>query len=243
MTYSQACKYAWVISRGIDWKELVHNAYIQYWNSKGESLFSAPKPLIIGCIWKALRRRYRENMYVYQNELYPRLFFDYNEEIHGYEDNLPDSELISKEDELIFNSFMADLRRRVDSYETSGYKANHRLSSGVLSKVLSGIESGNAVVDIAESLGITVSSTKYYKKKIKEIAQQMREYQPHNPFNGSNISVTKVIKRETYDKNPDKYSEFKEEAVANEWYQLLVNAEGVGLLIKEDYKESLNRNY
>jgi len=57
-----------------------------------------------------------------------------------------------------------------------------------------------------------------------------------NPLRTSTVEVIKRVKQETYDKNPDKYSEFSYDvdngADYNEFYKLLVNKEGKGLLIR-----------
>jgi len=69
----------------------------------------------------------------------------------------------------------------------------------------------------------------------------MREYEPHNPFNGNRAKVLKTIKRSTYEKSKDHYSEFVYNtdnwADANEYYTLLTNDKAQGLLILEKKKD------
>ncbi len=89
---------------------------------------------------------------------------------------------------------------------------------------------------------VVSNSGRYLNRKLSNIKSIMQEYLNHNPFNGSKLAVVKVIKRETYEKTKDKYENFKFDtdrgADFNEWYTLLVNEEGSGLLVKEPYEES-----
>lgn len=65
----------------------------------------------------------------------------------------------------------------------------------------------------------------------------MSEYLLHNPFNGNNTPIVKVVKKQTFLKNAAKYAEFTYDtdngADENDFYTLLVNSKGEGLLIRE----------
>ncbi len=110
----------------------------------------------------------------------------------------------------------------------------------------------DSIIQAAQYFGVCRSSlyrftegrTKFTNRKLSHIKSIMREYLNHNPFSGSKLVVTKVIKRETYEKTKDKYEGFTYDtdkgADYNEWYMLLVNESGQALLIKEAYEESKN---
>ncbi len=243
--YNLALRYAHVISYGNDSKDLVHNAYIQYFELTGGNLFDTHIRYVFGCVKKAYQRRFRATQYIKNRELITRKFegLDF---IQVPDTSLQaDANIILREEELLRECFVRDLKKEVEAYQTVGYKANNKLGRTALPTVLQGFEQGKGVVQISKEMNVSSQTVSYYKSKIKTIAQRMQD-QLMNPFNGNRATIIERLKRTTYEKHIDKYTEFNSTndwADANEWHTLLTNDKAQGLLIIEGYKESLNRNY
>jgi len=224
VTYKEAERFSWFVCSGIDPKDLVHDSFLQYYMSTGENLFDAPKNVAFQTIRNSFRRRLNGTFYVSNGVQINHQWFDFKDQIwtESHETVMTEEEQ-ERINKLAFNGIIRELKKRASEYPKLP-----------LAHVIDNMDQPTA--HIASDLNVSEQLVSYYRKKIRTIAQSMREYQPHNPFNGSKILVTKVVKRVTYDKNPEKYIEFKsdhEESDYNEWFTLHVNDKNEGLLIRE----------
>lgn len=225
ITYKDAHRYAIVISRGEDGAlDLVHEAWLYHHNLTKGDMFDQPTGYVLRTIKNMRRRRYRAKQHIHKGQLVTPMQFDISEmEITGG---------ITPEKAMISNEFVEEYYRRVDNYKKL---TGRPIRPNVLSKLLRSLEEGYKLTEVEKELGINLQK---YRSKLQTIATEMREYLNHNPFNANNTVVIKVVKRETYVKNPEKYSDFLYDtdrgADINESFTLLVNENGEGLLIREN---------
>lgn len=226
LTYTEAVRYATVISRDHDAKDLVHNAFLYHYELTGGDMFDQPKGYVLRCIKNAWRRRYRATQFIFRGELVtPKILDIWDHEVSG--GITPERALMSKE-------FVDEFHRRIDNYRQS---TGRPMPPSILKEFLRYLEDGYTVPEIEVEMNVSRARLHKYTAKFKSIVKSMQEYEPHNPFNGNNVVPVKVVKRETYEKNPGKYSEFVYDtdrgADFNEYFMLLVNEKGEGLLIRE----------
>jgi DNA-directed RNA polymerase specialized sigma24 family protein len=234
--YRDANKYATVLCRGKDSKDLVHDAYLYHYENHQTDLFDQPTKYVLRTIKNLYYNKHRATKYIENGELISPTMLDiFDTEVSG--GITPDKALISKE-------FIEEFNNRVKNY---GQSSRHKMPENILLTVLKYLEDGFTLTEISKEVDMKFPRLHNYKLKLETIANEMREYEPHNPFNGNSTVVIKVVKRDTYNKNPDKYAEFVYDtdrgADSNEWFMLLVNSEAKGLLIREDYKESQHTKY
>jgi hypothetical protein len=226
VTYKEAERFSWFVSSGIDPKDLVHDSFLQYYYSTGENMFDAPKNVVFQTIKNSYKRRLNGTFYVSNGIRIDHQWFDFKDQIwtESHETTITEEEQ-ERINKLAFNGIIRELKKRASQYP--------RLP---LSTVIDKMD--RPTNEIADDLNVSEQSVSYYKNKIRTIAQSMREYQPHNPFNGNNLPVLKVVTRKNYDKNIEKYKDFKNDsdlgADYNESYTLLVNDLKQGLLIREN---------
>lgn len=96
---------------------------------------------------------------------------------------------------------------------------------------------GTKVDAFIEDVWVSGDSLPDVLKQLKELGyEKVNMQEGFNPFVGSQVQVVKRIKQETYEKQPEKYSDFTYDselgADYNEFYKLLVNSDGEGLLIR-----------
>ena len=223
ITYTDACRYATVLARDNDPKDLVHNAFLYHHNLTGGNIFDQPKGYVLRTIKHAWRRRYRATQYIRKGELITPEWVDPDNLTGGL---MPDEILMSGE-------FVENFHKKVNEYKQ---KTGRPMPPNALPKFLKYLEEGYSISEISEMMDMQPARLHKYTAKLKTFAKQMSEVIPHNPFNASKVKVIKVVKKETYDKHPEKYEEFTYDtdrgADINEWYLLLVNKEGEGLLVR-----------
>lgn len=96
---------------------------------------------------------------------------------------------------------------------------------------------GTKVEAFTEEVWVSGDSIQDVLKQLQELGyEKVNMQEGFNPFVGSKVQVVKRVKQETYEKHPEKYSDFTYNsdlgADYNEFYRLLVNSEGDGLLIR-----------
>lgn len=172
LTYTQACRYAAVISRDRDPKDLVHTAYLYHHELTGGNMFDQPKGYVLRCVKNAWRRRYRATQYIFRGELITTEYFDISRlEIAG--GITPERALMSKE-------FVDAFHRKIDTYKKLTGRPIHPTA---LKDFLWYLEEGYTMPEITKEMKMSQTRLHHYKTKLKSIASEMREYIPHNPFN------------------------------------------------------------
>lgn len=214
--YRRALRYAEVLDSDNKY-DIVHNAFLYYFKkSNGKNLFDEHEGFVLRCVkWKW--------RHIYSNRTFNKQFVDYND-WEFQDQNTPLSSIISEENvNKIYN--------KIRSYSSG--KLNRSLDSSILLEVLMYLERGYNQTEISELMGTSFQTISNHCKKLKSILLE----KINNPFAGNIVKLSKRISRSTYNGNPEKYADFvydtEKDCDANEYYQLLVNSEGVYILVKE----------
>jgi phosphosulfolactate synthase (CoM biosynthesis protein A) len=96
---------------------------------------------------------------------------------------------------------------------------------------------GTKVEAFDEEVMVSGDSIEDILRQLQELGyEKVNMQEGFNPFVGSKVQVVKRVKQETYDKQPEKYQDFSYNtelgADYNEFYKLLVDKDGKGLLIR-----------
>jgi len=107
--YQQAVRYAMKIQDQYHSKDLVHDAYIRWFNKTGQNLFDQPEGRILRVVKYTWKSQYSSQGFMYDGVIYPKTYKrldDPEEPFSLSSDNTPEQVFLSKE---VFNQVYAGL--------------------------------------------------------------------------------------------------------------------------------------
>lgn len=219
--YDRACSYAWKCNPYL-YKDLVHDAWVQYYTYRGKNLFDQPDYYVFRVIRNIWFNHLRSQTFMWKLQRYSKQNI-----------NLDDYELVSPtlppDKALTSKEFCEDVYNRVKSYH-SGDRSS--VEPEKLETVLTMLIHGYSNKEIGKHINASDAVVSYYKKKIKSIINDMQ-----SPFAGDKIKISKKITRKTYEENKEKYGDYKYDPEKgcdfNEFFMTMVGPNGDYLLIKE----------
>lgn len=203
--------------------DLVHNAYLYWFENKNENLFTKPFGQIARIIKNVQANHYQKSTWCWKGQTAHKSFSTslvteertQDDILHQWGFEFPEQDV---ESEDIITQMRAKLRpidNRILDYKVAGYKP----------KEIEELENRSST--------IVTKSLNRIKKVMKETLL--------NPFNCSKVKVLKKISRKTYEANKAEYVdyEFGEYAEHNEYYELLTSKTNPkeGILIKEQMRD------
>lgn len=210
-SYDTARGYAFKLDSK-DYKDIVHDAYLRWFDKTGNNLFNEPRSTItnvVKYVWlEKLRKR---NQYIKNGEKHIRRFVEtlteHEEDFHGYVPFVDNFEA-----DLIIDDIINNIKNFISE------RGEHILDMLYLQYNQS---------EIAKEFNVSHTTINNEVIKIKSVANKMI----NNPFNGSRTNVKKRITESEWNKRTDK-DEFELEA-ENEWNILYIHKQSKeGWLVK-----------
>lgn len=203
-------------------KDLVHDAWIQYYKYTQEDLFGKDIGTILKCIKNTNLNNYRKTYSLNGETKQYRVFTDYNDQSEN--DITTHDQVYASKD--LENNFRNSLKAKLIA--DRGTKANNTNDEKTI-EVFDLQVKGYTAKDIAEILNVSNQVINYHRNKIKDKLT--------NPFTANKAEVIKRVKRETFEENPKYKEQFEmgEWSDSNEYYTLMTSKEDSlkGLLIRE----------
>lgn len=210
-SYETAKGYAFKLDNKY-YKDIIHDAYICWYNKTGKNLFDEHRGVIsqvVKNIWlSSLKKR---NQYIYNGEKryreYIETLTEYEQDSNGYVPFVYDFE-----EDLIIEDIINNIKNFISE------RGEHILDMLYMQYNQS---------EIAKEFNVSHTTINNEVIKIKNIANKMI----NNPFNGSRTNVKKRIMESEWNKRTDK-DEFELEA-ENEWNVLYIHKQSKeGWLVK-----------
>ena len=205
--------------------DLLHDAYLNWYENKGENLFESP----LGRIARVVKNTNGNNMskrnWNWRGQVNRRQF---SEDVVGVTNT--DNEINTSES-LLGAWGMEFPKQQYESQDVvDNIKKNlNEFDCAVMELKMEGYSNREIEKIMERSNPIITRSIKNIKKKMSNALL--------NPFNGSRVKVVKRVLRKTYNTNPEHYQEYEkgDEFLENEYYTLLTSKTNPkeGLLIKE----------
>ena len=205
--------------------DLLHDAYLSWYENKGENLFENP----VGRIARVVKNTNGNNMskrnWNWRGQVNRRQF---SEDVVGVTNT--DNEINTSES-LLGAWGMEFPKQQYESQDVvDNIKKNlNEFDCAVMELKMEGYSNREIEKIMERSNPIITRSIKNIKKKMSNALL--------NPFNGSRVKVVKRVLRKTYNTNPEHYQEYEkgDEFLENEYYTLLTSKTNPkeGLLIKE----------
>lgn len=211
--------------------DLLHDAYLLWYDSKNESLFDNPAGRIARIIKNVNGNKISKNTWYWRGDVNRKQF---SHDIIAGSDR-PEYETADPSDSLLHNWGMEFPKQQYESQDVVDWikKGLNEFDAAVLDLKVEGYNNREIEKIMGRSNPIITRSIKNIKNKMSNALL--------NPFNGSRVKVVKRVFRKTYDANPDHYSDYEkgEEFLENEYYTLLTSKSNPkeGLLIKEIIKD------
>lgn len=209
--------------------DLLHDAYLNWYENKGENLFENPVGRIARVVKNINGNILSKKNWYWRGQVNRRQF---SEEVVGVVNT--DNE--KQTSDSLLGAWGMEFPKQ--QYESQDVVDNIRNSltdfdARVLDLKLEGYKEHEIQKIMKRSNPIITRSIKNIKKKMSS--------ELLNPFNGSRVKVVKRVLRKTYDSNPEHYADFEkgDEFLDNEYYTLLTSKTNPkeGLLIKEIPKD------
>lgn len=208
--YRKAKRYAHKVTSSRD-NDLVHDAYLVWFNKTGRDLFDEPNATIVSVVKNLHLKSFQTHSFMWRGEIYGKKYerLDDTESNFALENIVtPESILLSKEQFEILNANLSEFDKRTLQLITDGY----------LLKEIEGIQ---------ERSNPTITAS--VKRIKKQVAKLYMSYT--NPFNGSRTVIKKQISEKIWNERKD-HSEFEMED-ESEYCQLYVHKESKeGWLVK-----------
>ena len=223
--YRRAISYAYFLDRELN-KDLVHQAYINYWHTMGRDLFEEPIGRVLKCVkwayYDMLKKKYGTNP--------KRKFFDYYESGKFYDP--VDNRYYSLGIDSLSPDYILEGKELHDYIETVPQPRQNKIPA-VLNKIVNLKYQGFKNHEIADQLAMSKALVTYYLKQVMSYI--------NNPIRTSTVPLTKKITRKTFE---DKYKhdyvfDLDRNCDHNESYQIVVHRdrdEYILVIEKEDPK-------
>lgn len=231
MNYQKAIRYATKLIRDYNApynpRDLVHDAYLEWWKYRETDLFTNPEGTIVRTIKNKHFNNLNQQYYQKDGEKHKKINIlvsdgsdlpnieNVSEQSLGQEhipeeENTPETEIVTKENLKDLHSELCDFDKKVLNLKARGY------GNGEIEKIL---DTHN--LKIAQSV-----------KNIKKVMHTK------SPFNGCKVDVVKRVRRTQFEKEREKYEkewEMGDLSDFNEFYVLMTSKTNPneGLLIKE----------
>jgi hypothetical protein len=210
INYNKGRSYSWKLNRFL-YQDILHDAYVNYYKSKGRNLFEEEIKTVI----RTIKLTYY-GYYINRNFVRNRV-----ECIETFEDQYQNE--ITPEQQFIESEELENLIIKI--------KHNYPRTSDNMLESLDLKLSGYDQQEIAEKLGSPKSLITYYFSNI-------RKMYINNPFAGSRVKLSKKITRKTYEeKYKDEYVYDPErDCDYNEFFTIVTNGTNY-ILVKENGKD------
>lgn len=205
--------------------DLLHDAYLSWYENKGENLFENPVGRIARVVKNVNGNNLSKRNWNWRGQVNRRQF---SEDVVGVTNT--DNEI--KTSESLLGAWGMEFPKQ--QYESQDVVDNikknlNEFDCAVMELKMEGYSNREIEKIMERSNPIITRSIKNIKKKMNAALL--------NPFNGSRVKVVKRVLRKTYDANPEHYEEYEkgDEFLENEYYTLLTSKTNPkeGLLIKE----------
>lgn len=264
--YNKAKKYLYKVTPEL-YKDILHDAYLNYYRRTGLNLFNQPNTNVIGVIRNQWYEELRKSLYKKNGERLPYIITEFDD--HRYNPITPEDILVGKETletvQQRTNQFekpeIADyvLTLRIEGYDNKEIAEILNLSLHQVKRYVNNLGkdrpgkvrrfSGKDIEDIrklhASGQSLNQISIKY-GCTIQTIwaVLKNKSYMHDSPFNSNPLKIKAKITRKEYELHPEKYEDYEYDidrnSDFNEFYtQLSHKTENYGLLIVESRKLDL----